>query len=157
MENPDLVLQETGSRLTYSRLNYVPPWDTLRRAAISSFSEQKDTHHARPQFMNVQRQKKNGKEKPWSLHCLQPHYHGLSTSLSSFRVLLRQANRIVICGCQPTVHSWKACLVLRVNRLTLASSSESMSRHNLCCVKWSKTPAVTSWSLGPNCSLSHSL
>ena len=37
MENPDLVLQETGSRLTYSRLNYVPSGDTLRRDAISSF------------------------------------------------------------------------------------------------------------------------
>ena len=36
MENPDLVLQETGSRLTYSRLNYVPSGDTLRRDAISS-------------------------------------------------------------------------------------------------------------------------
>ena len=38
MENPDLVLQETGSRPTYSRLNYVPSGDTLRRDAISSFS-----------------------------------------------------------------------------------------------------------------------
>ena len=37
MENPDLVLQETGSRPTYSRLNYVPSGDTLRRDAISSF------------------------------------------------------------------------------------------------------------------------
>ena len=37
MENPDLVLQETGSRPTYSRLNYVPSRDTLRQAAISSF------------------------------------------------------------------------------------------------------------------------
>ena len=36
MENPDLVLQETGSRPTYSRLNYVPSGDTLRRDAISS-------------------------------------------------------------------------------------------------------------------------
>ena len=36
MENPDLVLQETGSRLTYSRLNYVPSGDTLRRDTISS-------------------------------------------------------------------------------------------------------------------------
>ena len=36
MENPDLVLQETGSRPTYSRLNYVPSRDTLRRDAISS-------------------------------------------------------------------------------------------------------------------------
>ena len=36
MENPDLVLQETGSRSTYSRLNYVPSGDTLRRDAISS-------------------------------------------------------------------------------------------------------------------------
>ena len=38
MENPDLVLQETGSRPTYSCLNYVPSGDTLRRAAVSSFS-----------------------------------------------------------------------------------------------------------------------
>ena len=37
MDNPDLVLQETGSRPTYSRLNYVPSGDTLRRDAISSF------------------------------------------------------------------------------------------------------------------------
>ena len=37
MENPDLVLQETGSRSTYSRLNYVPSGDTLRRDAFSSF------------------------------------------------------------------------------------------------------------------------
>ena len=37
MENPDLVLQETGSRPTYSRLNYVLSGDTLRRDAISSF------------------------------------------------------------------------------------------------------------------------
>ena len=37
MENPDLVLQETGSRPTYSRLNYVPSGDTLRQDAISSF------------------------------------------------------------------------------------------------------------------------
>ena len=37
MENPDLVLQETGSRPTYSRLNYVPSGDTLHRDAISSF------------------------------------------------------------------------------------------------------------------------
>ena len=37
MENPDLVLQETGSRPTYSRLNYVPSGDTLRRDAISSY------------------------------------------------------------------------------------------------------------------------
>ena len=37
MENPDLVLQETGSRATYSRLNYVPSGDTLRRDAISSY------------------------------------------------------------------------------------------------------------------------
>ena len=36
MENPDLVLQETDSRPTYSRLNYVPPGDTLCRDAISS-------------------------------------------------------------------------------------------------------------------------
>ena len=36
MENPVLVLQETGSRPTYSRLNYVPSGDTLRRDAISS-------------------------------------------------------------------------------------------------------------------------
>ena len=36
MENPDLVLQETGSRPTYSHLNYVPSGDTLRRDAISS-------------------------------------------------------------------------------------------------------------------------
>ena len=36
MENPDLVLQETGSRPTYSRLNDVPFGDTLRRDAISS-------------------------------------------------------------------------------------------------------------------------
>ena len=38
MENPDLVLQETGSRPTYSRLNYVLSGDTLRRDAISSFN-----------------------------------------------------------------------------------------------------------------------
>ena len=37
MENPDLVLQETGSRPTYSRLNYVPSGDTLRQDAISSY------------------------------------------------------------------------------------------------------------------------
>ena len=37
MENPDLVLQEKGSRPTYSRLNYVPSGDALRRDAISSF------------------------------------------------------------------------------------------------------------------------
>ena len=36
MENPDLVLQETGSRPTYSRLNYVQSGDTLHRDAISS-------------------------------------------------------------------------------------------------------------------------
>ena len=39
MENPDLVLQETGSSPTHSRLNYVPSGDTLRRDAISSYSE----------------------------------------------------------------------------------------------------------------------
>ena len=39
MENPDLVLQETGSRPTYSRLNYVPSGDTLRRAAVSSLTQ----------------------------------------------------------------------------------------------------------------------
>ena len=39
MENPDLVLQETGTRPTYSRLNYVPSGDTLRRDAISSFKD----------------------------------------------------------------------------------------------------------------------
>ena len=38
MENPDLVLQETGSSPTHSRLNYVPSGDTLRRDAISSCS-----------------------------------------------------------------------------------------------------------------------
>ena len=38
MENPDLVLQETGSRPTYSRLNYVLSGDTLRRDAISSLT-----------------------------------------------------------------------------------------------------------------------
>ena len=37
MENPDLVLQETGSRPTYSRLNYVPSGDTLRQDTISSY------------------------------------------------------------------------------------------------------------------------
>ena len=37
MENPDLVLQETGSRPTYSHLNYVPSGDTLRRDAITSY------------------------------------------------------------------------------------------------------------------------
>ena len=37
MENPDLVLQETGLSPTHSRLNYVPSGDTLRRDAISSF------------------------------------------------------------------------------------------------------------------------
>ena len=37
MENPDLVLQETGSSPTHSRLNYVPSGDTLRRDAISSY------------------------------------------------------------------------------------------------------------------------
>ena len=36
MENPDLVLQETGSSPTHSRLNYVLSGDTLRRDAISS-------------------------------------------------------------------------------------------------------------------------
>ena len=36
MENPDLVLQETVSRPTYSRLNYVPSGDTLCQDAISS-------------------------------------------------------------------------------------------------------------------------
>ena len=36
MENPDLVLQETGLRPTYSRLNYVPSGDTLHQDAISS-------------------------------------------------------------------------------------------------------------------------
>ena len=39
MENPDLVLQETGSRPTYSRLNYVPSGDTLRQDAISSCND----------------------------------------------------------------------------------------------------------------------
>ena len=38
MENPDLVFQETGSRPTYSCLNYVPSGDTLRRDEISSCS-----------------------------------------------------------------------------------------------------------------------
>ena len=38
MENPDLVLQETGLRPTYSRLNYVPSGNTLRRDAISSLT-----------------------------------------------------------------------------------------------------------------------
>ena len=38
MDNPDLVLQETGSRPTYSRLNYVPSGDTLRRDTISSLN-----------------------------------------------------------------------------------------------------------------------
>ena len=37
MENPDLVLQETGSSLTHSRFNHVPSGDTLRRDAMSSF------------------------------------------------------------------------------------------------------------------------
>ena len=32
-----MVLQETGSRPTYSRLNYVPSGDTLRRDVISSY------------------------------------------------------------------------------------------------------------------------
>ena len=36
MENPDLVLQETGSSLTHSRLNYVSFGDTLCRDAMSS-------------------------------------------------------------------------------------------------------------------------
>ena len=36
MENPDLVLQETGSSPTHSRLNYAPSGDTLRPDAISS-------------------------------------------------------------------------------------------------------------------------
>ena len=49
MENPDLVLQETGSSPTHSRLNYVPSGDTLRRDAISSYQwihkpGQKQTH-----------------------------------------------------------------------------------------------------------------
>ena len=47
MENPDLVLQETGSRPTYSRLNYVPSGDTLRRDAISSFFKQELTFTGR--------------------------------------------------------------------------------------------------------------
>ena len=38
MENPDLVLQETGSSPTHSRLNYVPSGDTLRRDTISSLA-----------------------------------------------------------------------------------------------------------------------
>ena len=46
MENPDLVLQETGSRPTYSRLNYVLSGDTLRRDAISSFFALKCTNVA---------------------------------------------------------------------------------------------------------------
>ena len=37
IENPDLVLQETGSSPTHSRLNYVSSGDTLRRDAMSSF------------------------------------------------------------------------------------------------------------------------
>ena len=37
MENPDLVLQETGSSPTHSHLNYVPSGDTLCRDAISSY------------------------------------------------------------------------------------------------------------------------
>ena len=37
MENPDLVSQETGSRQTHSRLNYVPSGDTLRPDAIFSY------------------------------------------------------------------------------------------------------------------------
>ena len=44
MENPDLVLQETGSSLTHSRLNYVPFGDTLRRDAISSFRTRSYNH-----------------------------------------------------------------------------------------------------------------
>ena len=37
MENPDLVLQETGSSPTHSRLNYVPSGDTLCRDAMSRY------------------------------------------------------------------------------------------------------------------------
>ena len=37
IENPDLVLQETGSSPTHSCLNYVSSGDTLRRDAMSSF------------------------------------------------------------------------------------------------------------------------
>ena len=58
MENPDLVLQETGSRPTYSRLNYVPSGDTLRRDAISSLNMfDKITQHVdnlnRSSFSNI--------------------------------------------------------------------------------------------------------
>ena len=52
MENPDLVLQETGSRPTYSRLNYVPSRDTLRREATSSFISLRDLHRIR-RFLSV--------------------------------------------------------------------------------------------------------
>ena len=48
MENPDLVLQETGSRPTYSRLNYVPSGDTLRRDAISSLCLNLCFYHSEP-------------------------------------------------------------------------------------------------------------
>ena len=44
MENPDLVLQETGSSPTHSRLNYVPSGDTQRRDAISSLNRNKRSH-----------------------------------------------------------------------------------------------------------------
>ena len=50
MENPDLVLQETGSRPTYSRLNYVPSRDTLRRDAISSLHMKQDLVRALHNF-----------------------------------------------------------------------------------------------------------
>ena len=50
MENPDLVLQETGSRPTYSRLNYVPSGDTLRRDAISSYHIETQEHKKRKAF-----------------------------------------------------------------------------------------------------------
>ena len=54
MENPDLVLQETGSRPTYSRLNYVPSGDTLRRDAISCFffRKSKIPHYSLSEFEN---------------------------------------------------------------------------------------------------------
>ena len=53
MENPDLVLQETGSRPTYSRLNYVPSGDTLCRDAISSLELHKIVYLDNSQLISL--------------------------------------------------------------------------------------------------------
>ena len=72
MENPDLVLQETGSRPTYSRLNYVPSGDTLRRDAISSLLVQ---YFSQYQNMDTQIWVNNHKMESMELSLLTEKLH----------------------------------------------------------------------------------